>query len=492
MGSSSPVFRPSPREPPDPTAGFNFRPATQPLSWRQPPRRSSHESPHDPAGPHSSTRFASSSADYTDRPSSWVGMGESAATTGRSGHMMGSSRHPEAESWRRTEGGRQPGATWHLPTKSETEPQREHLLESPRLPFGFELPRPRELPPADAVEERHGVWEAHTRGGSPSTGQRRVFPRTRETVLEQRQVEINPERLAGGPSYQDEKGGTGGGGAYQDPPWTGHERQRLESGRQGDSQQDHERFPPSAVGIGSAMPSTGLTESVRYPSGGSAAAGVVATLPSRRKIEEMPPPTPEFVEGSPHQTSETGGGHQRQWSDGMSGKRNHQQGGNTLGTLSRERPHGRLPVASAASSLIEGSGQHREAKAVASSASASQSVEFKREETRPHSSDVVGDNRRGQEDDEYARRGSQTTVARSLTPPHSRVTGTAAADVRVLGTPRRDPEEQRRGEVWHPPSGDQPASHRGREELSDQQQGPSRQVSQQSRWEGPTGGEYKG
>lgn len=405
--------------------------------------------------------------------------------------MIGSSRHPAAEPRRRAEGSRQPGATWHLPTKSEIEPQREHLLESPRLPFGFDLPRPRELPPADAAEERHGIWEPHTPGGSPSTGQRRVFPRTRETMLEHRQVEINPGRLAGGPSYQEEKGGTGGGGAYQDPSWTGHERQRLESGRQGDSQQDHERFPPSAIGIGSSMPSMGLAESIRYSAGGSAA-GAGATLPSRRKIEEMPPPAPEFVEGSPRQTSESGGAHQRQWSEGMSGKRNHQQGGNTLGTLSRERSHGRLPGASAASSLIEGSGQHGEAKAIASSVSASHSMEFKREETRAHSSDVVGDNRRGQEDDEYARRGSQTAIERASTPPHSRVMGTASANVRVLGTPRRDLEEQRRDEVWHPPSGDQPSNRRGREELSDQQQGQSRQVSQQSRWEGPSGGEYKG
>lgn len=35
---SSPAFRPLPREPPDPTAGFAFRPSTQRLSWR----RSSH------------------------------------------------------------------------------------------------------------------------------------------------------------------------------------------------------------------------------------------------------------------------------------------------------------------------------------------------------------------------------------------------------------------------------------------------------------------
>lgn len=36
--SSSMVFRPSPREPPDPTAGFGFRPSPQPLSWRISPQ----------------------------------------------------------------------------------------------------------------------------------------------------------------------------------------------------------------------------------------------------------------------------------------------------------------------------------------------------------------------------------------------------------------------------------------------------------------------
>lgn len=303
---SSALFHPSPIEPPDPTAGFTFRPANKLLAWR----RSPHVAPRETRGDSGAqARETSPPFDYSDRPTSWSsgdgGWGSSGGAAGggggsggsASGDAVGSRRYREDFRGGAGSAGQEvDAAEWRGP-QGETEGYRERLELPPPSALDRHQPRERPLVGISGDEREKEVQAAERwRGGSPSgltlEGPRQGFPRpaTSSGPPFERQLERFGGRF---PSARPSSAAAAAAAADHMGERPGTSAARLESARQilPPDRQDWESYPPAVEIV-----STPLVPPLQ--SGGGASGAGTASTPTRDgRLEDVSTAT-GFLEGA--------------------------------------------------------------------------------------------------------------------------------------------------------------------------------------------------
>lgn len=311
----SPSFRPPPREPPDPTAGFTFRPAVQLLSWR----RSSHLTPgeaRDGVGGILPHRARSPPRDYAERPTPRSSLGS--AVGGDGGDLTEERRYREG--FREGgAGGAQPGgvpdtelASWN-PQQGEPDAYRERFELPP--PYALDRRRQRERPLTssggsgggggageDREDERRQASARIAWGGLSLEGRearREMFARGAAGAGYERQREPSTgQPLSPKAVDQMEKqlrGGSGSGSVRG--PRGSEERRRLGMGRQDPHRHDWDGYYPARMPIPSSP--LGTPETRREGGGGGdgalpwetkgSVAGVEGLSAARRGSSSGPP-----------------------------------------------------------------------------------------------------------------------------------------------------------------------------------------------------------